>query len=306
MHTTKKILISGSHGLVGRALVKLLTSEGHDVIKLVRSQPASGAPEIQWDPEKATIEKQRLEGLDAVVHLAGENIAEGRWSNEKKRAIRESRIKGTTLLSEALASLQNPPSVFVSASAIGFYGDRGDELLTENSQPGDGYLADVCQDWEKSAAPAVEKGIRTVFARFGIILAEEGGALAKMLTPFRLGIGGRVGDGKQWMSWIALGDVTGALRLMVYDSFVNGPVNFVAPHPVTNAEFTKTLGSVLSRPTFLPVPAFGARLAFGEMADALLLSSQRVEPAVLKARGFGFRFPRLEPALKHVLHREYT
>ncbi|HET7113332.1 MAG TPA: TIGR01777 family oxidoreductase, partial [Pyrinomonadaceae bacterium] len=242
----------------------------------------------------------------AVVHLAGENIAEGRWTSEKKRAIRESRVKGTALLSETLATLHKPPSVFLSASAIGYYGNRGDESLTESSPPGNDFLAGVCQEWEKATTPAAEKEIRTVRARFGIILAEDGGALAKMLTPFRMGIGGRIGDGKQWMSWISLDDVVGAIQFMLHDRFVNGPVNFVAPHPVTNAEFTKTLGRVLSRPTFFPVPAFGVRLAFGEMADALLLSSQRVVPEVLQSGGFGFNWPRLELTLKHLLHREYA
>ena len=301
-----KIVVSGSHGLVGGALCQLLTKNGHEVIRLVRHAHTIGAPEIEWRPDKGVIDKERLEGVDAVVHLAGENIAEGRWTAEKKQAIRDSRVKGTALLSESLATLKHPPEVFVSASAIGYYGNRGDELLTENSTPGKDFLAGVCQEWENAATPAAEKGIRTVLARFGIILAENGGALAKMLTPFRMGVGGRIGDGKQWMSWIALDDVVGGIQSVILDRFVNGPVNFVAPHPVTNAEFTKTLGSVLSRPTFFPVPAFGARLAFGEMADALLLGSQRVEPAVLKSRGFGFQLPRLEPALKHILHREYT
>jgi uncharacterized protein (TIGR01777 family) len=301
-----KILISGSHGLVGGALIKLLTRNGHEVIRLVRQARTVGAPEIEWQPDKGIIDKQQLEALDAVVHLAGENIAEGRWTDEKKRAILDSRVKGTALLSETLATLKQPPSVFLSASAIGYYGNRGDELLTETSAPGNDFLADVCQQWEKATTPASGQGIRAVLARFGIILAEQGGALAKMLTPFQMGIGGRVGSGKQWMSWIALDDVAGAIQFMLFDGSVNGPVNFVAPNPVTNAEFTKTLGSVLSRPTFLPVPAFGVRLAFGEMADSLLLASQRVEPAVLKARGFRFSFPRLEPALKHILHREYT
>ena len=301
-----KILISGSHGLVGSALIKSLTANGHEVIRLVRHARTVGAPEIEWQPDKGLIDKEHLEGLDAVVHLAGENIAEGRWTDEKKRAILESRVKGTALLSETLATLRRPPTVFLSASAIGYYGNRGDELLTETSTPGNDFLADVYKQWEKATTPAAEKGIRTVLTRFGIILAEHGGALAKMLTPFRMGIGGRVGDGKQWMSWIALDDVVGAIQFVLRDGFVNGPVNFVAPIPVTNAEFTKTLGSVLSRPTFLPVPAFGVRLAFGEMADALLLSSQRVEPEVLKSRGFAFSFARLEPTLKHILHREYT
>lgn len=301
-----KVLISGSHGLVGGALVKLLTTNGHECIRLVRHARTAGAAEVEWHPEKGLIDKEQLEGIEAVVHLAGENIAEGRWTSEKKRAILDSRVKGTALLSETLATLRQPPEVFLSASAIGYYGNRGDELLTETSSPGNDFLAHVCHEWEKATTPASEKGIRTVLARFGIILAENGGALAKMLTPFQMGIGGRVGDGKQWMSWISLDDVAGAIQFMLRDRFVNGPVNFVAPNPVTNAEFTKTLGSVLSRPTFLPVPAFAVRLAFGEMADSLLLASQKVEPAVLKARGFAFNWPRLELTLKHLLHREYT
>jgi uncharacterized protein (TIGR01777 family) len=298
-----KILISGSHGLVGSALIKLLTTDGHEVVRLVRHARTVGAAEIEWQPDKAIIDREQLEGLDAVVHLAGENIAEGRWTDEKKRAILDSRVEGTALLSETLATLKRPPTVFVSASAIGYYGDRGDELLTESSTPGNDFLAHVCLEWEKAASPAAEKGIRTVLARFGIILDQNGGALAKMLTPFQMGIGGRVGNGKQWMSWIALDDVVGAIRFMLFDRSVDGPVNYVAPFPVTNAEFTKTLGSVLSRPTFLPIPAFGVRLAFGEMGDRLLLASQRVEPAVLKARGFSFTFPRLEFALKHILQK---
>jgi uncharacterized protein (TIGR01777 family) len=247
------------------------------------------------------MDAQHLEGLDVVVHLAGENIASGRWTSEKKRAIRESRVNGTSLLSESLARLSRPPSVFLSASAIGYYGDRGDELLTEESPPGKGFLPDVCTNWEKATAPAVEKGIRTVHTRFGIILDANEGALAKMLTPFRMGIGGRIGDGKQWMSWIALADVVDALKYLIEDTSTRGPVNFVAPNPVTNAEFTKALGRVLSRPTLFPVPAFGVRLAFGEMADALLLSSQKVEPSVLADRGFPFTWPTLEPALRHIL-----
>jgi len=309
MSTKKKILISGSHGLVGSALVKLLTTEGHEVVRLLRHASAAGSTEIStdivWHPETGLIDKEGLEGLDAVVHLAGENIAEGRWTSQKKRAILESRVKGTTLLAQSLAKLSQPPTVFVSASAIGYYGDRGDEQLTEQSAPGTGFLADVCREWEEATAPAAEKGIRTVLARFGIILDANGGALAKMLTPFRMGIGGRVGNGKQWMSWIALEDVVSAIRFMIYDQVVNGPVNFVSPFPVTNAEFTKTLGTVLSRPTFFPIPAFGVRLAFGEMGDALLLSGQRVEPAVLKARGYAFLWPRLELTLRRLLHNEY-
>lgn len=296
-----KILISGSHGLVGKALGNSLVEDGHEVVRLVRKGHTLGQLEVEWHPNQGRIDAQRLEGFNGVFHLAGESIASGRWTDEKKRAIRESRTKGTTLLSETLAQVSQPPSVFISASAIGYYGDRGDEELTEQSGPGKDFLASVCVEWEASTRAAAEKGIRTVLARFGIILDRNGGALAKMLTPFRMGIGGRVGDGRQWMSWIALDDVINALKFLLLDSAVHGPVNIVAPNPVTNAEFTKTLGRVLSRPTFFPVPAFGARLAFGELADALLLSSQKVEPAVLKDRGFAPYWPRLEPALQNLL-----
>jgi len=293
-----KILVSGSHGLVGKALISSLTSDGHQIIRLVRNKPG-GAAEIEWHPNEGRIDAGALEGLDAVVHLAGESIASGRWSDEKKRAIRDSRVKGTALLSDALARLSSPPSVLVSASAIGYYGDRGDEVLTETSAPGKDFLSSVCVEWEQATKPAVEKGIRTVHARFGIILDANEGALAKMLMPFRMGIGGRIGSGKQWMSWIAIEDVVNGLK-SVMASNASGPVNFVAPNPVTNAEFTKTLGRVLSKPTLFPVPAFGARLAFGEMADALLLSSQRVKPGVLEQ----FDWPTLEAALRHLLNAD--
>ena len=296
-----KILVSGSSGLVGKALIKSLTNDGHEVVRLVRRERSPGALEIEWHPNQGRIDSQRLEGLDAVVHLAGESIAAGRWTEARKRSIRESRTKGTSLLSESLARMSHPPSVFLSASAIGYYGNRGDELLKESSAPGNDFLADVCVGWEAATKPTVQKGIRTVFARFGVILDSDGGALAKMLTPFRMGIGGKVGDGKQWMSWIALDDVVAALKFLISDESISGPVNIVSPNPVTNAEFTRTLGRTLSRPTIFPMPAFGARLAFGEMADALLLSSQKVKPSVLEDKGFLFSWPKLEPALKHVL-----
>lgn len=295
-----KVLVSGSHGLVGKALIRSLTSDGHEIVRLVRNKP-SGAGEVEWHPNEGSIDAASLEGLDAVVHLAGESIASSRWNDEKKRAIRESRSKGTALLSDALARLAQPPSVFVSASAIGYYGNRADELLTEESAPGKDFLASVCVDWEKATKPAVEKGIRTVNARFGIILDAEEGALGKMLTPFRMGIGGRVGNGKQWMSWIAIEDVVNGLKFLISDESMSGPVNFVAPNPVTNAEFTKTLGHVLSKPTLIPVPEFGVRLAFGEMGEALLLGSQRVEPRVLQQKGFKFAQPSLESALRNLL-----
>ena len=272
-----KILISGSHGLVGRALIRSLETEGHEIFRLVRYAPRSDA-EVEWSPDRYSIALAMIEGFDAVVNLAGESIAEGRWTEEKKRRIRESRVRGTKLLSDTLASLSNPPRILICASAIGYYGNRGDEILTETSAPGDDFLAEVCVEWEKATALATEKGIRVVNTRFGVILDKNGGALAKMLPPFRMGVGGRVGSGKQWMSWIALDDVVGGIKFALANDSLKGPVNFVAPNPVTNAEFTKTLGKALSRPTLFPIPAFGVRLAFGEMADALLLSSQRVQP----------------------------
>jgi uncharacterized protein len=296
-----KILVSGSHGLIGSALIKSLTSDGHEIVRLVRRARALGSPEVEWHPSKGFIDAEHIEGLDAVVHLAGESIASGRWTDEKKRAIRESRVAGTSLLSKTLAQLSRPPASFVCASAIGYYGDRGDELLTEQSGPGKDFLSEVCVAWEDATRPAVEKGIRTVNTRFGVVLDAKGGALEKMLTPFRMGIGGKVGDGKQWMSWIALEDVVKGLRFVLDNAAVNGPINFVAPNPVTNAEFTKKLGAVLSRPTIFPIPAFGARLAFGEMADALLLSSQRVEPQQLQNHGYHFQYAELKAALSAIL-----
>jgi len=298
-----KILVSGSHGLVGSALIKSLTEDGHEAVRLVRGGRAFGSPQVEWDLTRGVVDQQELEGMDAVIHLAGESIASSRWTELKKHEIRESRVYSTTLLSETLAELSRPPSVLLCASAIGYYGDRGDELLSETSAPGDDFLASVCVDWEQATRPAAEKGIRIVNTRFGIILDRDGGALAKMLFPFRMGIGGRIGDGRQWMSWITLEDVVAALKFVLLDHALSGPVNFVAPNPVTNAEFTKTLGRVLSRPTFLPIPEFGVRLAFGEMGDALLLSSQRVAPSVLEDTGFPFYWPTLEPALRHLLRK---
>ena len=297
-----KILISGSSGLVGTALIKSLETEGHEIYRLVRYAPHSEV-EVEWSPDRYSIALARIEGFDAVVNLAGESIAEGRWTEDKKRRIRDSRVKGTKLLGDALANLTKPPRTFVCASAIGYYGNRGDEILTETSAPGNDFLAEVCVEWEQATALATEKGIRVVNARFGVILDAHGGALAKMLPPFRMGIGGKIGNGKQWMSWIALDDVVGALESALANETLSGPVNFVAPNPVTNSEFTKTLGKVLSRPTLFPIPAFGVRLVFGEMADALLLSSQRVEPARLKATGYEFQYSQLRGALRHVLQK---
>ncbi len=295
-----KILISGSHGLVGTALIKSLEPDRHEIHRLVRHYPGNSS-EIEWSPDRYSIALSLIEGFDAVVHLAGESIAEGRWTDEKKKRIRESRVKGTKLLSDALANLTNPPRTLISASAIGYYGDRDDELLTETSSPGNDFLSEVCVEWEQATSHATTMGIRVVNSRFGIILDKEGGALKKMLPPFRMGIGGRIGSGKQWMSWIALDDVVGALKFALTNDSLSGPVNFVAPNPVRNSEFTKALGGALSRPTIFPIPVFGVRFAFGEMADALLLSSQRVEPKRLKESGYQFQYPELQSALKHVL-----
>ncbi|HXT63520.1 MAG TPA: TIGR01777 family oxidoreductase [Pyrinomonadaceae bacterium] len=295
-----KILIGGSHGVVGTALIKSLEAQGHEIFRLVRHAPASKT-EVEWSPDRYSIALARIEGFDAVVNLAGESIAEGRWTDDKKRRIRESRVKGTKLLGDALANLTVPPKTFVCASAIGYYGNRGDELLTEASAPGDGFLSKVCAEWEEATALAMEKGIRVVNARFGIILDTNGGALKKMLPPFRMGVGGRIGSGKQWMSWIALDDVVGGIEFALTNTSLRGPVNFVAPNPVTNAEFTKTLGKVLSRPTIFPIPAFAIKLMFGEMGEALLLGGQRVAPERLAVEGFEFRYSQLETALRHIL-----
>jgi uncharacterized protein (TIGR01777 family) len=295
-----KILVSGSHGLVGSELIGSLRQDSHEVFTLVRQAPKSDA-EIEWHPNESNLQAARLEAMDAVVHLAGESIADGRWNEEKKRRIRDSRIKGTTILSEALASLQQPPKVFVCASAIGYYGSRGDEILTEASLAGNDFLAGVCVEWERATRPAAEKGIRVVNARFGIILSTEGGALEEMLAPFRMGVGGRLGSGKQWMSWISLDDVIGGLKFVIDNHALNGAVNFVSPNPVRNAEFTKKLGKALSRPTIFPIPQFAVRLAFGEMGDALLLSSQRVKPSRLEEQSYRFAYSDLLPALAHIL-----
>ena len=295
-----KILITGSHGLVGKALISELNKDKHEIVSLVR-HASERASEIEWHPNQGSIDSEHVSGFDVVVHLAGESIASGRWTDEKKRKIRESRVMGTTLLSQSLARSTKPPAVFISASAIGYYGNRADELLDEKSAPGNDFLAEVCVAWERATGEAEARGIRTIHARFGIILDQEGGALAKMLTPFRMGVGGRIGDGKQWMSWIALVDVIQGLKFVIEHSSITGPVNFVAPNPVTNSEFTKSLGDALSRPTLFPMPSFAARLAFGEMADALLLSSAKVEPKRLHESGYRFEFENLQPTLATIL-----
>jgi uncharacterized protein len=295
------VLVTGASGFIGSALVPTLTAGGHTVTRLVRSTPRPGQAEIPWNPAARSIGTPALEGLDAVVHLAGDNIASGRWTTAKKARIRNSRVQGTTVLCEALTQLVKPPKVLLCASAIGYYGDRGETTLREESPPGTGFLAEVCQVWEAATTPAVQRGIRVVRLRFGMVLSPAGGALAKMLTPFRLGLGGVVGTGKQYMSWIALDDVLGAIHHALSTEALQGPVNVVAPQAVTNREFTTTLGKVLRRPTRLPLPAFAARLLFGEMADALLLASTRVAPVRLVAAGYTFRYPELEAALRHLL-----
>jgi uncharacterized protein (TIGR01777 family) len=296
-----KILVSGSTGMVGSALVPFLTSGGHEVARLVRSTPSADRGDVAWNPSQGTIDAAGLADVDAVVHLAGENIAAGRWNAKQKARIRDSRVDGTKLLCETLAAMDNPPKTLVCASAIGFYGDRGDDVLDEDSDPGSSFLCDVCREWEAACEPARQCGIRVVKLRIGVILSPAGGALAKMLLPFKLGAGGIVGNGRQYWSWISLDDVVGAIHHALTNDDVSGPVNGVAPNPVTNREFTKSLGSVLRRPTIFPMPAFAARLALGEMADELLLASTRVEPKRLLETGFEFRHADLTTALKHVL-----
>jgi hypothetical protein len=296
-----RILLTGSSGLIGQALLSFLAADGHTVVRLTRS-PATGR-HILWNPDAGTIDPEDLEDFDAAVHLAGETIV-GRWTAEKKARILDSRVKGTRLLSESLGHLRKRPTVLVSASAIGYYGDRGDEVLDEKSSPGSLFLSEVATAWEAATEPAARNGIRVVNLRVGFVLSKAGGGLATMLLPFKLGVGGRVGSGRQYLSWIAIDDVVGAVWHAVLSDAVRGPVNAVAPHPVTNRGFTKTLGRVLWRPTIFPLPAFAARLVFGEMADNLLLASTRVEPARLLATDYEFRFPQLEDALRHVLGKD--
>jgi uncharacterized protein (TIGR01777 family) len=296
-----KIAVSGASGLVGGALVPALRSGGHEVLRLVRRE-ARGPDEVRWNPATKTIEAARLEGLDAVVHLSGENIADGRWTDAKKARLRSSRVGSTRFLSETLAGLARKPSVLVSASALGYYGDRGDAWLDETAPAATDFFGELCVEWEAAAARAAHAGIRVVHPRTGIVLSRAGGALAKMLLPFKLGVGGKVGSGRQYFSWIALDDVVGVILHLLARRDLVGPVNASAPEPVTNAELTKTLGRVLGRPTVMPVPAFALRVAFGEVADALLAST-RLRPERLLATGYRFRFPELEAALRHVLAR---
>lgn len=297
-----RVLISGASGLVGRALAKDLTGHGHEVRRLVR-RPISSADEMTWNPSTGEIDAAALTGVDGIIHLAGENVAAGRWTRRRREAIRASRVEGTRTLIQALARCDRRPRVFVSASAVGIYGARGESLLDEASTHGAGFLASVCQEWEQGLQPAVALGLRTVAVRIGLVLAADGGALAKMIPVFRVGLGGRLGSGRQWMSWIALDDLTRVFRQVLEDDQWTGPVNAVAPGAVRNREFTAALGRVLQRPAVLPVPALGLRLALGAMAEETLLASTRVQPRRLQDGGFEFRYPELAAALRHVLRR---
>ena len=291
-----KIAIAGASGLVGSAFIASVEQDGVEVTRLVRDSPKAG--QIEWHPNQDAIEPGKLEGFDAIINLAGENVAEGRWTDEKKRKIHDSRVHGTHLISEAIAKLAHKPRVFLCASATGIYGDRPDETVDEQSESGGGFLAGVCREWEKATEPAAQAGVRVVNMRFGPVLAPHGGMMEKMLTPFKMGLGGKIGSGKQYISWVSIDDVVAAMKLALNDESIRGPLNIVSPNPVTNEQFTKALGEVLSRPTLMAMPAFAARFAFGEMADEMLLTSQKVLPKRLQDAGFKFEYPSIEGALR--------
>lgn len=305
-----RILVSGSTGFLGTAVIGALEREGHTVARLVRPQTsrgkaARGADQtVAWDPVAGTFDSAGAEGADALVHLAGASIADGRWNASRKKLLRTSRVDATWQLFGALGKLQRPPRVILGASAVGYYGSRGDETLTETSEPGRDFLAAVCQEWERETARGAEFGARVASLRFGIILAARGGALPKMLTPFRLGVGGRLGTGRQWMSWVTLAETMRVVQFALANAALSGPVNVVAPNPVRNSEFTRILAKALRRPALFPAPAFALRLALGEMADALLLSSQRVTPAKLVDAGYQFQQPELPDALGEVMRKK--
>lgn len=296
-----KIIITGSSGLVGTALVSFFRKEHHEVYKLVRVRADLQNDEIAWDPERGVINPNLIEGFDVVIHLAGENIM-GRWTESKKKRIKESRVKSTSLLCQSLNQLKKPPHVFISASAVGYYGNRGDDILTEQSVKGKGFLANVCEEWEEATRLAAEKGIRVINLRFGMILSSCGGALKQMLPIFKLGLGGKMGSGNQYVSWIAIDDLVRAINYIIHQESLAGPINAVSPDPVTNEEMTKTLGKVLHRPTFLAMPTFMVELVFGELGKDVLLSSARVKPSKLEEAGFQYRYPHLEEALTAILN----
>lgn len=294
-----RVAITGANGLIGGAIKARLVGEGHEVLSIGRYH-AKHPPDIRWSVPHAQLNPAALERLDVVIHLAGEPIV-GKWTPAKKQAIRDSRADGTRLLASTLAGLRIKPSVFISASAIGYYGDRSNEVLTEASEPGEGFLPEVCRAWESAALPAAHAGIRVVNPRLGVVLSGKGGALKQMLLPFKLGVGGPLGWGAQWMSWVSLDDVVGAVLYMIGNDAVSGPVNVVSPNPVTNKQYTRTLGVLLKRPVVLPLPKFAARLAFGQLADEALYASQRVEPGVLSESGYAFTHPELRSALQAAL-----
>jgi uncharacterized protein (TIGR01777 family) len=296
-----QVVVTGSSGPIGNALCSHLASSGHQVVRVVRRPVRPGEVAVAWDPEAGTIDARGIEDADAVVHLAGAGVGDGRWTESRKRVLVESRTRSTAVLAGALAGLDHRPQVLVSASAIGFYGDRSNEILTEQSPPGNDFLASLCVRWEAEAAPAVEAGVRVAYARTGLVLSKDGGALPKLLPLFKLGLGGRFGSGAQWWSWITLDDEIRAI-VWLLENDIHGPVNLTAPKPVTNRVFTRILGAVLSRPAWLPVPRFGPRLLMGsELADALLFTSARVQPAVLESSGFAFSHSDLEVALRDML-----
>lgn len=297
-----RILVTGASGLIGSAFCRSAEMRGDEIIRASR-KATTGTDKVHWDPETGFDDAalELLEGLDVVIHLAGESVSGLRWSEEKKKAIRDSRVQGTRSVVNAIAKLKRKPAVFVSASAIGYYGDRGDEELTEASPPGDTFLAEVCVEWETQSRRAEDLGVRTVLLRNGIVLSKDGGALATMLLPFKLGLGGVIGSGRQWMSWISLSDVVSIIEFVIANESIRGAVNVVSPNPVRNEEFTKILGEVLYRPTFLPVPEFAVHMLLGEMGDALLLDSTRVIPKRLLDAGYEFKFPDLKAALENAL-----
>jgi uncharacterized protein (TIGR01777 family) len=295
-----RILVSGASGPIGSALLPFLQAQGFAVTRLVRNS-AAGKDQVVWDPARP-VPPETVSGFDAVIHLSGETIV-GHWTAAKKRRILESRSQGTGHLAEAVAKAAQRPRVFISASAVGYYGNRGDEILREESPSGDGFTAEICRHWEGATQTAAAAGIRTAQMRIGVVMSADGGALPKMITPFRLGLGGKLGSGRQWWSWVSVDDVAGAIHHVLTHDALQGPVNTVAPNSVTNAEFTSTLASVLRRPAIFPMPAFAVKLLFGEMGEELFLGSQRVEPAKLAASGYQFKHPALKNALQEILRR---
>jgi uncharacterized protein (TIGR01777 family) len=298
-----KILVTGASGLVGKSLIPFLQSKGHDVKPIVRSTTPLGNDVIRWDPERGFIDYKDVEGTEVFINLSGENIGDGRWDAEKKSKILNSRVEATNFLAQVLASMSVKPKLLINSSAIGYYGDRGSEVLTEKSDPGTNFLAEVCSQWEEATQYARREGVRTVLLRTGMVLTPQGGALKNLLTPFSLGLGGTIGSGKQYYSWITLDDLLNIFQHIISHPIIEGPVNAVTPNPVTSREFAKAIGKVLSRPTLLPLPSILARLILGEMADNLLLASERVKPEVLEKTGYKFLYPTLVPALKHLLKK---